>query len=241
MEKLLILCRCVDHQILSRSVVDYFEKIIKSYINTVIVDDLCWAVAVKNEELLKIFKTAKDLFVVACRERAVKWLLYYSGIKLDNISVIDIRDKEDKDIEMFDDNSLFGKIFKIESKNNQGIFSPIHIKKEGEWRGWFPVIDYSRCKGCTGCIEFCPFGVYVHSSNKKPFVDKPTRCKDGCPACARQCSELAIIFPKCSLAPLEGSPVLSDYQKGFKLKTDLQRDVSIAEYLKERLKKYSKE
>src|SRR2546422_3501427 len=32
--------------------------------------------------------------------------------------------------------------------------------KHGEWKPWFPVIDYDRCTNCMQCLSFCLFGVY---------------------------------------------------------------------------------
>jgi MinD superfamily P-loop ATPase len=59
---------------------------------------------------------------------------------------------------------------------------------------WYPVIDYSRCKNCRKCVDFCLFGVYA-LTNKNVAVTNPDNCKNGCPACARTCPHRAIIFP----------------------------------------------
>ena len=32
--------------------------------------------------------------------------------------------------------------------------------KHGDWKPWFPVIDYDRCTNCMQCLSFCLFGVY---------------------------------------------------------------------------------
>ena len=32
--------------------------------------------------------------------------------------------------------------------------------RHGEWKPWFPVIDYDRCTNCMQCLSFCLFGVY---------------------------------------------------------------------------------
>jgi len=63
---------------------------------------------------------------------------------------------------------------------------------------WYPVVDYSRCRGCLQCLNFCLFGVYGLDGKGKLSVDYPDACRDGCPACARLCPTGAIIFPMCS-------------------------------------------
>jgi len=60
---------------------------------------------------------------------------------------------------------------------------------------WYPVVDYSRCKKCGQCIEFCLFGVYSLTPEENVFVASPDSCKTGCPACARVCPAGAIMFP----------------------------------------------
>ncbi len=59
------------------------------------------------------------------------------------------------------------------------------------------IIDKELCKGCTYCIDACPFGVIVieEQFNKKgvfPASTKdPGRCT-GCAMCAQMCPEIAI-------------------------------------------------
>ena len=31
--------------------------------------------------------------------------------------------------------------------------------KHGEWKPWFPVIDYDRCTNCMQCLSFCLFEI----------------------------------------------------------------------------------
>lgn len=60
---------------------------------------------------------------------------------------------------------------------------------------WYPVVDYSRCRNCLHCLNFCLFGVYQLDGAGRLWVKMPDACRDGCPACARLCPTGAIIFP----------------------------------------------
>ena len=74
-------------------------------------------------------------------------------------------------------------------------------------RRWYPVIDYSRCTNCMECIDFCLFGVYGHEESGGVRVALPRNCKDNCPACARICPAVAIVFPKSEEEPVNGAEV----------------------------------
>lgn len=60
---------------------------------------------------------------------------------------------------------------------------------------WYPVVDESRCTHCLQCLQFCLFGVYARSDDKRLIVQNPDQCKPGCPACSRICPHNAIMFP----------------------------------------------
>ncbi len=74
----------------------------------------------------------------------------------------------------------------------------------GEWKPWFPVIDYDRCTHCLQCLSFCLFGVYGVGLEQKIEVQNAESCKTNCPACSRVCPEAAIIFPKYGSGPING-------------------------------------
>ena len=87
--------------------------------------------------------------------------------------------------------------------------------RHGEWKPWFPVIDYDRCTNCMQCLSFCLFGVYGVDKEHHIQVQNNDNCKTNCPACSRVCPEAAIMFPKYKAGPINGDVVSS---------TDLQRE-----------------
>jgi Pyruvate/2-oxoacid:ferredoxin oxidoreductase delta subunit len=91
----------------------------------------------------------------------------------------------------------------------------VFAARPGEWKPWFPVIDYDRCTNCMQCLSFCLFGVYGVDRESRLQVQNQDNCKTNCPACSRVCPEAAIMFPKYKAGPINGD-VVSD--------TDLQRE-----------------
>ena len=93
--------------------------------------------------------------------------------------------------------------------------------RHGEWKPWFPVIDYDRCTNCMQCLSFCLFGVYGVDEERKLQVQNQDQCKTNCPACSRVCPEAAIMFPKYKAGPINGDLVsAADLQKE-KMKVDI--------------------
>jgi Pyruvate/2-oxoacid:ferredoxin oxidoreductase delta subunit len=91
----------------------------------------------------------------------------------------------------------------------------LNAAKHGDWKPWFPVIDYDRCTNCMQCLSFCLFGVYGVDGQQHIQVQNNDNCKTNCPACSRVCPEAAIMFPKYKAGPINGD-VVSD--------ADLQRE-----------------
>ncbi|NBV85840.1 MAG: ferredoxin family protein, partial [Verrucomicrobia bacterium] len=83
----------------------------------------------------------------------------------------------------------------------------IQAAPAGQWKPWFPVIDYDRCTNCMQCLSFCLFGVYGVDSDRKLQVQNQDNCKTNCPACSRVCPEAAILFPKYKAGPINGDVV----------------------------------
>ncbi|MEM1204219.1 MAG: ferredoxin family protein [Acidobacteriota bacterium] len=91
----------------------------------------------------------------------------------------------------------------------------------GEWKPWFPVIDYDRCTNCMQCLSFCLFGVYDVDDDRQIDVAQPEKCKTNCPACSRVCPEVAILFPKYKNGPINGDVVQAQDIEREKMKIDI--------------------
>ena len=93
--------------------------------------------------------------------------------------------------------------------------------RHGEWKPWFPVIDYDRCTNCMQCLSFCLFGVYGVDGGGKIQAQNHDNCKTNCPACSRVCPEAAIMFPKYKSGPINGDVVSADDLQREKMKIDI--------------------
>ena len=93
--------------------------------------------------------------------------------------------------------------------------------KHGDWKPWFPVIDYDRCTNCMQCLSFCLFGVYGVDDGQKIQVQNNDNCKTNCPACSRVCPEAAIMFPKYKAGPINGDVVSDSDLNREKMKVDI--------------------
>jgi NAD-dependent dihydropyrimidine dehydrogenase PreA subunit len=148
--------------------------------------DLCAFAVKEKEKLASVLDTEPEKLLIACHTRAVKLLLEYAGHSaLANIEHFDLRNATFSDFQ--------AKIDEFAAGHCEGISS--ELKAETEWPSWFPLIDYNRCTACGQCADFCLFGVYTKSSDKVT-VNQPDSCKNNCPACARICPQMAIVFPK---------------------------------------------
>jgi Pyruvate/2-oxoacid:ferredoxin oxidoreductase delta subunit len=93
--------------------------------------------------------------------------------------------------------------------------------RHGDWKPWFPVIDYDRCTNCMQCLSFCLFGVYGVDTEQKIQVQNNDNCKTNCPACSRVCPEAAIMFPKYKAGPINGDVVSDSDLNREKMKIDI--------------------
>ena len=93
--------------------------------------------------------------------------------------------------------------------------------RHGDWKPWFPVIDYDRCTNCMQCLSFCLFGVYGVDGDGKIQAQNHDNCKTNCPACSRVCPEAAIMFPKYKAGPINGDSVSAADLEREKMKIDI--------------------
>lgn len=93
--------------------------------------------------------------------------------------------------------------------------------RHGEWKPWFPVIDYDRCTNCMQCLSFCLFGVYGVDEQHRIQAQNQENCKTNCPACSRVCPEAAIMFPKYKAGPINGDVVRAGDVGKEKMKVDI--------------------
>ena len=93
--------------------------------------------------------------------------------------------------------------------------------RHGDWKPWFPVIDYDRCTNCMQCLSFCLFGVYGVDGDGKIQAQNHDNCKTNCPACSRVCPEAAIMFPKYKSGPINGDVVSAEDLQREKMKIDI--------------------
>jgi Pyruvate/2-oxoacid:ferredoxin oxidoreductase delta subunit len=93
--------------------------------------------------------------------------------------------------------------------------------RHGNWKPWFPVIDYDRCTNCMQCLSFCLFGVYGVDGGGKIQAQNHDNCKTNCPACSRVCPEAAIMFPKYKSGPINGDVVSAEDLQREKMKIDI--------------------
>ncbi|MFA7158735.1 MAG: hypothetical protein WC299_05480 [Kiritimatiellia bacterium] len=163
------------------------------------VPDLCRLAAGKEKWLAALAALAGTFTVVACRPRAVRWMLSAYGIPAGDgrFQFLDLRAQSSADI-----------LARLPRAAAEVAPPP---ESADAWPPWFPVIDYSRCSSCRQCMNFCLFGTFAVSAGGKVTVVNPRACKNNCPACARICPEAAIIFPKLpdSESPLNGDQIVN--------------------------------
>ena len=73
-------------------------------------------------------------------------------------------------------------------------------KKKKKYQGRI-YVDRERCKGCSFCVEFCPFGAleleegYNSKGYHPPYLAHEEKC-NGCDLCALYCPDFAIFSEK---------------------------------------------
>ena len=188
MVKKVIFCNCGAKVIGSDRLADISTYLTQEgYPNTEI-SDLCGCAVDRKEDIRELFIPENEYLIIACYPRGVKLLLETCGIDHLSLKLNYLNFRELSNIQIFNSIQSF---FAVITDSN----SSSKLKYDCEWPSWYPVIDYSRCNSCGQCSDFCLFGVYQKIDNKVVVVN-PKGCKFNCPACARICPQIAIIFPK---------------------------------------------
>ncbi len=164
------------------------------------VPDLC-QLAAQHDERLTEWAATPNLTIAACYPRAIRWLFQWAGSPLrDDAEITNLRTESLKGFPADDEHPC-------PSAPISGSSIDDEVTPQGDWVPWFPIIDYEKCTNCKQCLSFCPFGVYSQSEDGKVVVTQPENCKNNCPACARVCPAVAIIFPKVIDNPINGAEV----------------------------------
>ncbi len=186
----LVLCACKKGGKVSRQKLsDWQEELDKQRVGYTLIEDLC-GLAAKGEIKLEDISDGDETIFIGCQTKAMSNLLVRAGIYVAD-KKFDFKNAKETSNEFITNNSFT----KGKSKT---------ITYDGEWKPWYPVLDYDLCTSCQKCMNFCLFGVYTLSDEGKVIVENPENCKDLCPACARTCPSGAIVFPKHHQSPIDG-------------------------------------
>ncbi len=204
-ENHILFCRCAERGVgaapARREVLEGLRRRGLPFTETA---DLCRLAADRSPALAAWAASAGKLVVIACHPRAVRWLLAAAGLEVgaDRLRALDLRTLSAAEI-----------LAQIPAAAAPA-GPPIAGDAGTNWPPWFPVIDFDRCRQCRQCLSFCLFGVYALDPRGRVAVANPRACKDNCPACARICPEVAIMFPKLpdAEAPLNGAEIGDDTQ-----------------------------
>ncbi len=197
---MIIYCKCIHRDLVSpESREEILKCLEQSGLKVVEVDDLC-GLAARQDTVLKEWAENPKLTVIACYERAVRWLFDMAHAPLPDdgsVSILNPRTLSHEKIMEAIRSSDPGESGEAMNK----------IEHSGKQEPWFPVIDRDRCRSCKLCFNFCLFGVYSVDDQGNVRVSQPDNCKNNCPACARVCPTSAIIFPKIDQSPINGDRV----------------------------------
>lgn len=183
-------------------------------IELVAVPDLCELAAGHDPRLRALAETA-NLTIVACFPRAVRGLFAAAGAPLPRDGVTFVNMRAGSIAEILARLSCLGP--------RRAAAELPAVARTGSWIPWFPVIDRERCRNCRQCLSFCLFGVYVLDKDGHVEVRNPQNCKTNCPACARICPEVAIMFPKYSEAPITGAEIADEQLERQKVKVNVDK------------------
>jgi len=213
LKKRILFCNCSFSKIIpDEKKENVFNEISKMDCEIFHVDDLC-ELALNHKDKLKEIADYNNFTIIACYPRYIKNLFDKAGIDFtDDKKIINQR--------ILSENEIIKMIDNPDSNQNAHV---VKIKKEIDWTPWFPVIDYDRCTNCKQCLNFCLFGVYSNDENDKVKVVNPQNCKNNCPACARICPSIAIIFPKYGESPINGGEITDEKSEKERIKVDVDK------------------
>jgi NAD-dependent dihydropyrimidine dehydrogenase PreA subunit len=217
-ENIVLFCNCqARHRTLAWTEASELLRVSRD-IHVVTLTDLCGWCVQDPGQIKELTTRAEKILMVACHPRAVRLLLNQSGIdQPEKIRFFNLLEQKPGDLiplldDYWNDKGQPAEQLQLsdgpkvecrepaeqlplpgENQDNGG--QPAELVADPTWPAWYPVIDYGRCNGCGQCAEFCLFGVY-RKTGGKVLVVNPASCKNNCPACARICPQIAIIFPK---------------------------------------------
>lgn len=209
-------CNCTYAEVIPPQVKrEVLRRLSASRVAFEAVADLCELSARRDPALKRIAESA-DLRIAACFPRAVEWLFHAAGAPLtkQRVEVLNMRRQST-------DQVVAGLLPDAPVAPVGPSRKQLGVPKPGAWIPWFPVIDYDRCTNCKQCLSFCLFGVFGSDADDRVEVRSPDRCKTGCPACARVCPNLAIMFPKYEKGPINGDEVREEDLKRGAVKVDV--------------------
>ena len=119
------------------------------------VPDLC-ELSAKQDPRLKEYAEGGPIKIAACYERAVKWLFHSAKAPLDENSTV-VHNMREETAE-----TIVPELTGAQAPESVDLDTLAVPGKDdlGEWKPWFPVIDYDRCTNCMQCLSFCLFDVY---------------------------------------------------------------------------------
>jgi NAD-dependent dihydropyrimidine dehydrogenase PreA subunit len=220
-EPQILFCHCAYAQVVPREVKEeVLRRLGEAGAAYEAVPDLCEMVA-RRDPLLQRLSRTSGLRIAACYPRAVRWLFAAAEAPLPADTVIRnmrVESAEDVVSALLDgsEREHVGPSPRPSPCEGEGVRA-----EPGRWKPWFPVIDYGRCTNCKQCLSFCLFGVYGIASDGRVRVQNERNCKTDCPACARVCPEVAIMFPKHNAGPINGDEVRPGEADRSALKVDV--------------------
>ncbi|MCL5098630.1 MAG: ferredoxin family protein [Candidatus Omnitrophica bacterium] len=231
----ILVCQCSYARVVAGTVVaEVLRRLREEGVRFDCVDDLCELAAQRDPRLKRMVEGGQGITIAACYPRAVRWLFAMGQAHLPatGVTILNMRVQSGRQVA----EALLGQCegtgdaigSRTQAGDTENVTSPAgsigpdtaKINPDG-WLPWFPVIDYDRCTHCAQCLSFCLFGVFGVSAQRRIEVQNPVRCKPNCPACARVCPEVAILFPKYKAGPISGDEIKPEELEREKLKVDI--------------------